>query len=204
MRRFFTVIVSTAIALFVTGCTTRAFGPAGRADASYQEYIDTVLMSQDGKNVVVVGKEYDYIFSDASDLSRLIKSDVHPYLSAEFGGFSVVPGNRVSGTLKLNLTSTDASVIQKATALGFHSSSTKKLQVQLPLHGIRYRKNPEVKVGESYKLNRSYSVQVFLPKKVDVGETMMTPLKVAGAGAMMLLFGVPLLVMTALTGNDLQ
>lgn len=202
-RGFLKTVVAAAVPVVVTGCITRAYGVDGQMRAGYTEVIDSVLMSGDGANVVVVGKAYDYVFAEATRLSELIRSRIHPHLSASFGDFAVKPGNAVSGTLVLQLTSDDAEVAAAAEPFGFRRTSPGAMQVRLPLQGTRYGKRADVTVGQSYRLNRAYSVQVALPGRVDVGAVLLSPLKVVGAGVLVLV-AIPLIAMSIISGEDMK
>jgi hypothetical protein len=59
-------------------------------DASkYTEHISSVLISQDEKKLVVVTRNFHYIFLAQPTLVKTLKSSFHPYVSGRFSDFRV-------------------------------------------------------------------------------------------------------------------
>ncbi len=64
----------------------------------YVETITHILVSEDGNNIVVVGKKYHYVFKDQKTLSELLKWSHKELLEFTFDEhFSLSPSNIISG-----------------------------------------------------------------------------------------------------------
>lgn len=188
----------TGVGIGLGGCLPiKMAGRPSGLGASYVEVIETVLMSQDLKHLAVIGATYDYIFQDASELTQLIQSPIHEHLSADFSGFAIGAGNSVRGTLLLSLDSADNKIQKEAERLGFLINLNGDLALQLTMQGVRYKKNQEAPVGESYRLNRRYAVPVTVPASVAPEKLASAPLRLAAGGAL-LLIAIPVFVLYAL------
>lgn len=185
--------MALVLPLLMTGCATEALLSSGRY-SKYSEQIEAVLISHDLQNIAVIGSTYDYVFQDAKRLSRIIQSSIHKHLSGEFSTFNIRDRNEVHGALTLILDSTDTKIVEEARALGFHTRATGELYFPTSMKGLRYRKNPGVVVGETYKLNTRYTVDVSVPVGVNPGKLLLTPVALAADGVLVLL-GLPLVAL---------
>lgn len=192
-RRDFVEVAFLAAPLVLSGCVTERLMAKG-PPSIYSEQIDAVLISQDLRNLVVSGSTYDYVFRDTAVLSKIIKSRVHEYISADFSTFRIEARNNVRGHLFLTLESSDADIMEEARALGFRPEKTGELFIHIDMTGMRYKKNPAVAVGENYILNRRYTVDVTVPAGVNPGKLLLTPVSIAADGALVLL-GLPLIAL---------
>lgn len=196
-RAVLKAIVCAVAPLTLGACGIRMASSGGTVGSSYTEVIDTVLISEGFQHLAVVGTAYDYLFRNTEQLAQLLRSSVHPHLSADFSGFKIGPDNTVRGNLVLYLQDHDQWVLEEAKRLGFTQGFNGDFYLQLPMHGTRYRKNPQLRVGDAYKLNRRYTVSVALAPHVRTERLAPMPLQVAAGGAL-LLIGLPVIVLFAL------
>jgi hypothetical protein len=67
----------------------------------YSEIISSILISVDGKNIVVLGKDFHYIFDAPSDLVKILSSPLHKKVEGNLYGFSVNGDNIIKWQLAL-------------------------------------------------------------------------------------------------------
>ncbi|MFC4728955.1 hypothetical protein [Coralloluteibacterium thermophilus] len=170
----------------LSGCLTYAL-----RESRWQERVDAVLMSSDMEKIAFVGSDYDYVFADAHDLAAVIGSSIHSRVTANVSMFDVDRDNAVYGSVTLWLSEEDEDVEAEAISLGFQRSMDGRLSRGIRLVGKRYRKNPDIELLDSYRLNKSYTVPVTAPRSWAL--LLLSPLTVAADGVL-LLAAVPVVV----------
>ncbi|PLT15980.1 MULTISPECIES: hypothetical protein [Ralstonia] len=191
-RRLF--LCASALPLFgLGGCATNALYDelSKRRYKSYEEPVNQILVSSDGKKIVVLGVDYHYIFDTPPKLIEILDSPLHPKLSAEMRQFEVTPDAEIKGWFFLKMpTESSDDDLKLAKSYGFEVASSSQPHLNFDLSGKRYSakgfKAPE---GLTKKLNQSYSVDVReeLPLGGKAALVLLTPVTVAADGAVVLL-----------------
>jgi hypothetical protein len=128
-------------------------------DASnYTERISSVLISQDEKKLVVVTRNYHYIFPAQPTLVKTLKGSFHPHVSGRFADFRVSPYGVTSGKVTLVVAGAPRDELAEAIAAGFRPS-TDGATFTTTVIGQRYRAGP-IQLPEKYDLNSTYDISV--------------------------------------------
>lgn len=194
------VVAAPAGLALLAGCVTSRL----HEDKQYVEKVESILITSDHKQIVVLGGSHHYIFQAPPELLALVESDLRPALTAEFHRFVVEADNSISGSLDLYLTghggSPTALQIARATTLGMTRGRNGSMQLPINLTGTRFAATGAVteRIG-AMKLNKSYSVQIVeRPSVAALGvRAALTPVTVAADGVLMLA-AIPLLPIFAL------
>lgn len=194
-RLFITALVLSISGL--SGCITTSalFSEVEKKEyKEYSESVSRILSTPDGKKIVVIGKDYHYIFDVSSKLIALMNSPLHPYLSAEMKGFDVSLDSKVRGTFILYLAE-GASEDNKKLAESFGFTPEKPSPyLQFWISGMRYSAGKiNVPPAQAVELNREYQVDVTEERPIGGKAVLLlaTPLTVAADGVLLLL-AIPL------------
>ncbi len=190
--------------LCLAGCTTVTRSLTSEiSKKEYKNYTETVsqiLVSSDGKQIVVICPAYHYILDMPSKLGEIIDSPLHPKLSAQMQRFDVTPDAKLSGRFTL-LLADDAGNDDKqlARSYGFlpEYGGMRSLQLEVKVSGKRYSAGGFTMPSALAKdLNQSYSVNIReeLPTGGKAALVLLTPLTVAADGVLTVL-AVPLVVL---------
>ncbi|WP_156811389.1 hypothetical protein [Cupriavidus sp. USMAHM13] len=207
-RRAFLVAGGLA-PLVLGGCVTSSlYQEIERPEyESYRETISQILVSRDGKAIVILGDKYHYIFDADSDLLAAISSDLHPRLKARFGRFDVDTEGKIRGSLYLGLDDAVSDEARsQAAALGFKAGGQgdkPSLTRAYHLSGTRYSAAKFELPGEAKQLNQAYEVHVSAAKSIGAKKALvlLTPVTVAADGVLSLL-SIPLIpVVIGLLGS---
>jgi len=149
---------SGAIILFssMVGCSSTT-EPSERA-LPYKETITSVLISSDGKILVVLGQDYHYIFDLPSSLLKTLQGSFHSYVQATISRFTVSANNEVVGSVLLKLGDAPDEAKTAALQAGFVERNG-NTRLSLQMHGKRYKAS-QVEVQAQYLLNQAYVVNV--------------------------------------------
>jgi hypothetical protein len=177
-------------------------------EESYRENISTVLISKDEKNLIVVTRQFHYIFDAPTTIVTSLKSSFHHLLSAGFSNFYVDASGKTTGLVELTLRNAKEPEIQAALNAGFTRAASQwgpQAQVKVALQGIRYVA-ANVQAPQSYKLNEIYTVNITEQQSINqkVGHALATPITLAADGLGLLFVGVPLLVFFVATGSSMK
>jgi hypothetical protein len=183
-RTLFGAVLLAMAMLCLSGC----LATDALREGSRWERIQSVLVSADGTSIAIVGAKHDYVFTNASELTACLGSDLHGLMEASIYDFHVDRENVVTGSLVLRIKTVDEIAEPKAVALGFTLDPHERWSREIRLEGKRYKRNTGVALHESQMLNRSYSVQVTEARHHAL--MALSPLTVAADGAIML-FAVP-------------
>jgi hypothetical protein len=168
-----------------TGCATHAL----HKDHQYNEKVSSVLMSSDGKKIVVLSNNFHYIFDAPADLVKLLNSPLKKNVSANFGGFHVDGNNNINGQLNI-VTDKNSSEDDKkeAIAIGFKPRPGDEPILGLNLRGNRYSADKFPNYADSHKLNREYSVFIVAKQSnmEKLAKAPLTPITVAIDGTLIL------------------
>ncbi|EHP41852.1 hypothetical protein OR16_18716 [Cupriavidus basilensis OR16] len=198
-RRSF-LAAGTLATLALGGCATAALYDEieKKEYGDYKEIISEILISQDGKSIVILGDKYHYIFDANADLLKAISSDIHPRLKARFRRFEVNREGNIAGNLDLMLDGAATEDERKqAGELGFKAASRNEnpsLSRAYRLAGKRYSAAKFAMPGQAKQLNQAYAIDVREEKPIGAKAALavFTPVTVAADGVMYLL-SIPLL-----------
>jgi hypothetical protein len=183
-------IVFTGAAAGIGALTGCPFGGLTNHNPHSVESVSSVLISADGKNLVVITPEYHYIFENADFILTILRSSFHKYVSADFSLFQVSSFGAVDGeiTFYVDLDAPEPE-IEKAVSVGFKRVEF-AIKTSVKLTGKRYKSNGVEPKIEAYKLNKEYSISVYA--RQPAGEVLLTPI-VAVGDTFVLVLGVLLL-----------
>jgi hypothetical protein len=194
--------------LILTSCTSILWRKSG-----YEEEFQRFLMSEDGAELVVIGKKFHYIFSIDENLQSVLlwgnRKKIHPH----FYDFSVSGDGIISGNYRLDIIAdgSNGDDIGWLLAAGFQKSPEFHDEFgnyfyDGVLNGIRYRANRLVNahVENIGKFSRKY--QIFIGEADSsiwqAGKILMTPVTVALDGGLVIGAGELLLFYYFIYGID--
>ncbi|MCV2351017.1 hypothetical protein [Paucibacter sp. Y2R2-4] len=186
------------------GCASsdKPTGPDAEAKAAspqrkpriYTEQVASLLISQDRKQLVVLGEQYHYVFEAPADLVRLLESPLKARLSAAIGPFHIALNGSTQGGyqvfLPADLNEDEAELAQ---SLGFMKTTSEHSGWALarPLQGKRYVVGNTFRAARSqHQLNRSYTVTMEAeeaPGQKTV-EQLATPVAIASDGVLLIYY----------------
>ena len=180
--------------VLLSGCVTEQLWKSEPAQDAYRERVSSVLITKDGKTLVVVGKDHHYIFDAPPAIVRTLTSDYQKYVVASFGEFSVDGSQKIEGRYALQIgDGAPDEAKMSAWQSGFYRDPQGRVRADGVLAGKRYSAG-DVKVETSTRaLNREYFVDVRAPKSGVGGPAGMAPLTpIVALGTALLLYSVPL------------
>lgn len=162
-RRTFLALPAVAASGMLAGCSD--FGPVTKEwmkDSKYDETLSTFLMTADGKQLVVLGTKYHYIFDLPPSLATVFKAPYRPKLQTAFLDFEA-HGERITGRYAMRLPYADApdgsEMRERALADGFKKESG-YLEEDGTISGKRYLPNEVTPSSVPQAFNRPYQVTV--------------------------------------------
>ena len=201
IRRGTVVAIVAAFALSLAGCAS-----SQHPQYRYQETFSSVLISQDNKHLVAVGKTHHYVLDAPPPLVEALHSGLHSQLKAEFSTFRVDPTATVTGDYTLLLAGDLPPAAQKTAAdLGFVRDASGTWRENGHLQGRRYS-GWTYKMGEHQeKFNQPYTVDVVVEAHHGdaVVQSLDTPIRVAADGVQMIYYAplapliIPVIFLTA-------
>ncbi|MBZ5790473.1 5-formyltetrahydrofolate cyclo-ligase [Burkholderia contaminans] len=191
-RRTFLALPAVAAYGMLAGCTD--FGPVTNhvmKDPEYRETLSAFLISEDGKKLVVLGKQYHYIFDVPPALAVNLTAPYRPKLYTDFDDFET-HGDKISGRYILQLSREDApagsELRERALADGFKDERY-RLTESGTISGKRYRPNDVTPASVPQAFNHEYDVKVIeRPSVLGKGVKLaLSPITMAADGALGLL-----------------
>jgi len=186
------------------GCATHDLWSSGGSEA-YSEDVSSVLISRDGKTLVVLGTNYHYIFDAPPVLVRTLRSPFHEAVRATLGRFEIESGGTTTGKLDLWVPSAASAADREAArAAGYTKTDAGRLEFKTELTGKRYfAGNFDLKKSTQQPLNKNYTVEVTVerPMGSTAAKIVLTPVTVTVDGVL-LIASIPLLVVTFLNVMD--
>jgi hypothetical protein len=187
-RRLMLALAAGAGAALLPACATRP----GAGVRHYTETISSVLVSQDGKHLVAVGRNHYYAFEMPELLARALQSPEHTELQAEFTPFHVDQNADISGQVTLRMPAdASAPALQAAAGMGLQHQPDGSWQATATLAGHRYAswtyKRPDEK---QEKLARSYVIEVTSDERLDerAADAAVTPIRTAADGVQLIYY----------------
>ncbi len=183
MKRICSYILAILIAMNSYGCATNAVLDKMDDDlVIYTEEVSSILVSEDGKQLVFIGNNYHYIFDVPEQLLLTLKSSFRKSISAHFGKFRIGKNNNIEGKVGIVLYEPLSGMQrEEAISIGYESKKDKEsrkvnsirysdpnlynrlgnhLANVFSLKGTRSKSRGITEGKNKYKLNRSYNVTV--------------------------------------------
>jgi hypothetical protein len=194
-RRDFLLTMTAGITSVLSGCLTKEVmkgSPSSIESHAYTETVSAFLITSDGKNLVVLGDNYHYIFNAPLNLIQTLQASFHPLISANLSGFTV-KDNEVSGQYELTL-DPKATDEHKAAArkIGYELYPDGSMVLRDTLSGTRYSAKDFNAAAIKNKFNKTYQVEVSELRKVGGGpgpKILLTPITIAADGALIIVGG---------------
>lgn len=162
----------------------------------FKEEISSFLITKDGKKLIVIGKEYHYIF-DANEALKFVSGagSKKKQIKASFSSFRIKKDQSISG----NYTFTAGNKHQplepafktRLLAKGFtpHPAIKNRLTYKGSLQGTRYLIN-ELEIPATMKLSKAYQIDMIEEQVLTASEVtkriLLTPLALSADGVIIL------------------
>ncbi|MBN3528395.1 5-formyltetrahydrofolate cyclo-ligase [Burkholderia cenocepacia] len=193
-RRTFLALPAVAASGMLAGCSSADLGPVTHRlmkDPEYRETLSAFLISADGKKLVVIGKQYHYIFDVPPALAVNLTAPYRPKLYTDFDDFET-HGDTISGRYVLRLAREDAppgsELRERALADGF-KDQRHQLTDSGTISSKRYQPNDVTPSSLPQAFNHEYDVKVIeRPSVLGKGAKLaLSPITMAADGALGLL-----------------
>ncbi|WP_175969984.1 5-formyltetrahydrofolate cyclo-ligase [Burkholderia sp. BCC0322] len=193
-RRTFLALPAVAASGLLAGCSNADLGPITNRmmkDPEYRETLSAFLISADGKSLVVIGKQYHYIFDVPPALAVNLTAPYRPKLYTDFDDFET-HGDKITGRYVLQLSRDDApsgsELRERALADGFKDQGY-TLTESGTISGKRYQPNDVTPSSIPQAFNHAYDVKVIeRPSVLGKGAKLaLSPITMAADGALGLL-----------------
>ena len=153
-RKFLTTSGAVIVLGGLFGCASDNADSAKR----YQEHIASVLISTDKTKLLVIGKDYHYIFDLPATLLKALQTNFHPYIQASISQFSVSKNNSIRGTIALDMVGAPDDLQAEAIETGFIRRAD-RLFWRSNMIGKRYKAS-QIELASQYRLNKEYTILV--------------------------------------------
>lgn len=184
-RRTFLTTTSLVACAGFSGCTAMLF-----KDGEYRETIDRFLVTDDGKKLVVLGKQYHYILDMPAHLDVVLAAPYRKWVTASLYHF-VAKGDKINGEFGLHIGDArkrmTADDYQRALADGFTEHYT-DLVLEGSVSGTRYRTDGFKLDQGSSAFNKPYEVDVtdVITPAGTAARLLVTPVTLAVDGVLMI------------------
>ncbi|HSI48865.1 MAG TPA: hypothetical protein VLA61_11380 [Ideonella sp.] len=218
-RRRLTLGAAACLGTTLAGCAGDPPKPAaatpapppdsGASVVRYTETISSLLISQDRRNIVVIGSGYHYIFDAPPGLQALLASPLHARSKGNLSSFRVDAKGKIRGHYTLQIDNLITPAEQDAARnMGFirgvDPANPEAHVLRGELVGQRYLQSTLVSARATAKLNQRYVIEVTAEQSTGdrVAGTLSTPVTVATDGVLLLYtvvlspIVVPLVVLT--------
>jgi hypothetical protein len=207
MKKLLFLSVTLLCALLMTGCVTSAlYKDSAETHRDLLEEVSSFLITADGKQLIVVGKQHHYIFAaDDETLKFILTWAEKKRVKAGFENFVINSNQTVSGMYTLTVDAgqdLSAEANKLLTSKGFTSNATQKTLVYHgALHGTRYLADKFV-LPATMQLNQKYTIAMredYASASSVLGRILLTPLAMAADG-LLLVGGIPVFLLTGSLG----
>ncbi|WP_076411968.1 hypothetical protein [Shewanella sp. UCD-KL12] len=195
------LFISVFFSLLTTSCV---FTEALWRESSYDESFASFLISEDNKNLVIIGEKYHYVIKPSETLVNILKSSYKPNIQGHFDYFKVEANDNIKGTYSLTFNAIPSEATKEwLNANDFKVKEHKKLGdkfvFQGNISGVRYL--PSESVNNTFSFNKAYSVSIYeeISTAGQAYRTALSPISVALDGT--LAIGGMALFITACTGK---
>ena len=129
-----------------------------RRDIISTEVVSSVLISADQTKIVVMTRQYHYIFDVPTPVVQALKAPFHTYVQATFSTFHVDAAGKTIGTVSLLISNAPNEALEAAISAGFAKTASGAAYATT-LHGDRYGAG-NLQPTQQYKLNKTYEITV--------------------------------------------
>ncbi|MGU7773944.1 hypothetical protein ACV229_27665 [Burkholderia sp. MR1-5-21] len=187
MRRRLLAAGMIASSFALSGCFTSDLYE--RKDKQYLESVSAFMITEDGKQLVVLGEQYHYIFDMPDKLRPVLLSGYRKSLRSSFYSF-YADGSAVTGRYQTALPRNASAETQQAAAADGFKDDGNGLALNGEISGKRYSANGFAQVQKTAALpfNERYQVSITEPLSAfDKGLRLLaTPVTVAADGVLVL------------------
>ena len=186
------LLLCFGLTILLCGCVTEWLWKGSIRQETYQERVSSVLISQDGKTLAVIGKDHHYLFEAPPVITRTLSSDYQKFTTAAFGTFSVAVvwdgSEAIMGVYSLHIDSSATEEARtSAKSAGFAEDTEGRLTAEGALYGVRYSAGNVNLDSSAHRLMREYYVDVSAPSRDDrTIKILLTPLAVLADGVIMM------------------
>lgn len=199
MKKSLILLAAVCFLIFGGACFTPELykHPAEDSRTLFEE-VSSFLITQDGKNLIVVGKQHHYIFTANDTLKFILTSPEKKRVKAVFNDFSISSDQSVYGsyTLTVPLQGLPAETTKLLIAKGFTNNPTQKnLIYQGSVQGTRYLAD-KFQLPATMLLNQKYTITMhesYASASATIERILLTPLAIAADG-LLILGGIPVLI----------
>jgi hypothetical protein len=181
-RGYFIAMGALAFCGLSSGCNSILL-----KDHHYMETVSSILITKDEKELVIMTKDYHYIFDAPHSIVTTMRSKFHKNVFGEFGKFHVNSSGEISGEYVLRLSKhTSQQEQQDALAAGYKRYIDGSVAIEGELKGQRYGSGGIQANTDAQKLNRTYLMSVVEEpsKLVKSTKSLITPIY-QGAGGVL-------------------
>lgn len=182
-RRRFLCAGLVGMAGGLSGCTEALY-----RKTEYKDVVSSVLFTEDMKKIVIIGKDYHYIFDAPEALVRSLRSSLHARMHASFYPFDVHTDQHITGKLSLLIDEgLSAEEVEQAMGLGFKPRKNGGYFQYIELSGTRYDSGGIQATAPSQRLNKTYTITVRVDHTASdyAARAVLTPVTVAADGVLM-------------------
>ncbi len=201
MNKLVTLLMAFCFLVFAGACFTPAlYDKPALESKHFVEKISSFLITQDGKNLIVAGNQYHYIFTPNDTLKFILAWPERKRVKATFDSFTINNDQSVLGSYQLRIDNADnlpKETVALLTAKGFTSSASLPLFLTYYGHiqGTRYLAD-NFKMPAAMQFSQTYAINMieYQPSTTEaIKRILLTPLAVAADG-LLILGGVPILL----------
>lgn len=187
-RRTLLVCGLAQVTLSLIACASE---PAVR-QRTYKEQVSTLLLSKDGKQLVILGAAHHYVFDATPDIVALTQSALKSRVEARIEPFTVARDGQTDGAYSLHLPNgLSRAEAQAARDMGFQQLPGGDWQLDNRLHGTRYLVGNATRDDRLHeKLVHTYTVTVIADETAGqhIAEKATTPVKIGAEGVLLVYF----------------
>ena len=201
MKKILVLFAALVFLVFTGGCfTSSLYEKSALESRNFVEEVSSFLITQDGKQLIVVGKQHHYIFPANDTLKFILSWSERKRVKASFYNFAINEDQSFSGNYSLtveNSQSLPADTQKLLISKGFTEYNlTQKFTYYSSVNGTRYLAD-KFEVPATMLFNQKYSINMSESQPsaaATLRRIVLTPLAVAADGAL-LLGGIPLLLL---------
>lgn len=197
------LILLTALIFLTLGgaCVTPALYKSTGSKGTIEEVVSSFLITQDGKQLIVVGKKHHYIFAVNDTLKFILTWPEKKRVNAKFYNFVINADQTVTGSYTLVVDAGQdlgPEALKLLLSKGFVPNNHQKTMLYFgSLQGKRYLAD-KFELHAMMQLNKEYMIPMrenYVSTSATIERILLTPLAVAADGVVVI-GGIPLLLLT--------
>ncbi len=200
MNKLLILFCALCFLIFGGACfTPELYKHPAEDSRTFVEEINSFLITQDGKNLIVVGQQHHYIFTPSDTLKFILTAPEKKYVKASFNTFSISSDQSVYGSYTLTVDAKQglpAETGKLLIAKGFTNNPTQKnLTYHGSVQGTRYLAD-KFQLPATLQLNQKYTINMresYTSASATMERILLTPLAIAADG-LLILGGIPVLI----------